>query len=328
MNKIVFICPYFGKLPENQLKLFLKGCMYNPNIDWIMLLDDTTQYKLPKNVHVVYMNINEIENRLTKKFHFKISIKSPYKLCDLKPMYGFIFEEEIKQYSYWGYCDITDSIFGNIEKYIDYEVIKDFEKIGILGHLTLYKNNYRNNRSFMLKSKSNITYKKILETEINMGFDETSDYSINMIYVKNNIPIKRIDNIYADISPLFKDFRLTSCTENFVWNKVNNKKYIFEWNEGKLYKICMKDNNILKDEIGYVHYQKRKLKYLFDIDNCNHFYLIPNKFIKGKLIDNNEIIKILNKRYNVDLTFAKIKFKRLKIHINNLIIILKEKIKK
>ena len=51
MKKIVFICPYFGKLPE-YIDVWLKSCEYNKDIDWILITDDKTDYNYPTNVKV------------------------------------------------------------------------------------------------------------------------------------------------------------------------------------------------------------------------------------------------------------------------------------
>ena len=55
MFSIVFICPYFGKLPKGQFPLWLKSCENNPTIDWIIFTDDRTRYNYPKNVKVTYI---------------------------------------------------------------------------------------------------------------------------------------------------------------------------------------------------------------------------------------------------------------------------------
>ena len=43
------------------------------------------------------------------------------KLCDYKPAYGLIFEDELIGYDYWGFCD-TDILLGDI-----YQFLEDYE---------------------------------------------------------------------------------------------------------------------------------------------------------------------------------------------------------
>ena len=44
-----------------------------------------------------------------------INLRSPYKLCDLKPAYGYIFNNLLKDFDYWGYSDL-DLLFGNLDE--------------------------------------------------------------------------------------------------------------------------------------------------------------------------------------------------------------------
>lgn len=92
MKKCCFIIPYFGKLP-NYFPLFLKTCQYNTNFDWLVFTDDGTEYDYPQNVQRVEMTFSELKQKIQSKFDFPISLSTPYKLCDYKPAYGYIFEE-------------------------------------------------------------------------------------------------------------------------------------------------------------------------------------------------------------------------------------------
>ncbi|MEE0293202.1 MAG: DUF6625 family protein, partial [Eubacterium sp.] len=67
MKSIVFICPYFGKLPKDQMLLWLKTCQKNNSINWVVITDDKTDYELPENVSVKYMKFEELKNRIQNK---------------------------------------------------------------------------------------------------------------------------------------------------------------------------------------------------------------------------------------------------------------------
>ena len=62
-------------------------------------------------------NLEAIKQQVQKMFDFPIYLDHPYKLCDYKPAYGYIFPEYTKGYDYWGHCDMTDCIFGNLRKF-------------------------------------------------------------------------------------------------------------------------------------------------------------------------------------------------------------------
>lgn len=305
MKKIVFICPYFGHIPRDQMNIWLKTCEYNPKVNWIVLSDDKGYFCLPKNVKMIYMTLNEMRNEIQKHFKFKISLESAYKLCDFKPAYGYIFQNLIKEYDYWGHCDLSDSIFGNFENVLSNVLNEENEKIGFLGHMTLYKNTKEINERIFLESGTDFKLSDILGTKKNMAFDETTEYSINAIYMNNNFKIKRIDSLYADISTKSYSFRTSMWNEQLKWSHIEQDKYIFEWQNGKLYKICFSNGKIYRKEILYVHYQKRKIKYKINIKEINHFILVPNEFKEYEEI-NQEMIR----KYTVDkINFNKIKIK-------------------
>lgn len=138
MKRIAFIILYFGKF-KNYFPLFLISCKNNPSINWMIFTDDKSDYPYPKNVKVIYTTFEKIKERVQKQFDFQICLNRPYKLCDYKPAYGEIFSDELKDYDFWGYCDI-DLIFGNIRRYLTEDILNKFSKVFTRGHFSLYKN--------------------------------------------------------------------------------------------------------------------------------------------------------------------------------------------
>ena len=142
MKKCCFIIPYFGKLP-NFFSVFAKTCEKNQNYDWIIFTDDKTELKVPNNIIINKMNYEDLKKLINKKMGFSCAFSELHKLCDYKPAYGYIFEEYIKDYKFWGHCDI-DIILGNMDKFISDEMLNTYDKIFCLGHMILYKNDYEN----------------------------------------------------------------------------------------------------------------------------------------------------------------------------------------
>ena len=56
-------------------------------------------YQYPSNVHVVPMTLEEFKANAKKKLGFDVCIPQPYKLCDFKPAYGFLFEDYIQDWT-------------------------------------------------------------------------------------------------------------------------------------------------------------------------------------------------------------------------------------
>ena len=69
-----------------------------------------------------------------KKLGFHVSLDQSYKLCDFKPAYGFLFEEYLQGYQFWGHCDI-DTIMGNLSKLLTDELLNQYDKLFCMGHM-------------------------------------------------------------------------------------------------------------------------------------------------------------------------------------------------
>lgn len=313
MKKIILICPFFGKLPQEHMNLWLQSCEKNPTIDWIIFTDDETNYNYPKNVRVEYMTFLELKSFFQKKFDFPISLERAYKLCDYKPAYGYIFSDYIKKYDFWGYCDMSDCIFGNIRTFLTDDILEQNDKIGFLGHLTLYKNDIEVNERFKLKSNSSIIYKDIFSNENNFAFDELNEYSINSIYNYNKLNTYRIDQFYFDISPLYYPFVRSCYDKNYKHTYLKKIPTFFKWSDGKLYKCSIVNKSLEMEELLYVHFQKRVMKRAFN-EELGQYYIIPNEFVSE--FDENDMKKIRKiSKYKPYSQFFKLKYKSLKFRI-------------
>lgn len=302
--KIAFLCPYFGRLPLEQIKLWLKTCSFNPDFDWIIITDDRSCFALPHNVKKITMSFEQFRKYVIKKLGFSVSLSSAYKLCDFKPLYGFLFNNILREYDYWGHCDMTDCIFGDLSIYINEDTIKQYDKIFFLGHMTLYRNTEEVNKRFLIKTKSGISVKTILQSNENMAFDEVNQYSINTIYKENNFPLLRLDECYYDITPKSYAFKHSSWDENFSGHMNKRIPTIFLWRQGHLYEYSILDRAVKSKELGYIHYQKRKMVYDLNIENTDRFIITPKGFydfkgqkINSKVIIDNSRDKLIYKQY-------------------------------
>lgn len=315
MNKILFICPYFGTLPPAQMPLWLKSCAYNSSVNWLIITDDRTKYSYPPNVCVEYMSFADLKGYVQRRFDFPISLEMPYKLCDYKPMYGYLFPKHIEGYDFWGHCDISDCIFGNIRKFITDDILAEYNKIGFLGHMTIYRNRDDVNRRFMLKTSSGVSLEQIIGVAENKAFDELSRYSINKIYKEYGFPMIRIDAMYADISPLRFAFQLSKYDNVYRQYYENLISRIFEWNSGCLYDCVLRSGHTLeKIELGYVHFQKRKMVNSISEDT-DHFYIVPHGFVQASENLDTELIRRYSKDKLFYPPFFKLKYKALKYRL-------------
>ena len=276
MKKIVFLIPYFGNFP-NYFQLFLNSCENNLDYDWLIITDNKEEYNYPKNVKIINKSFKELREEIQKKFDFKISLESPYKFCDFRPAYGYIFDYLIKNYEYWGYCDI-DLIFGDIKVFLNEKLLSKYDKIFINGHMSIYKNTQENNRMFMRTLNNKILYKEYFTSNRNYAFDELWNDSINDIYLEAGLEIYD-KKLCADVYPRNADFRLVlgynkDYFEEFLEKK---KKSIFCYKSGKIFRYYKKKELLLKKEYMYLHLQKRKM--ILEGIKGNSYLIIPNQFI-------------------------------------------------
>jgi len=282
MSSIILLCPYFGKLPEYQYPLWLQSCRYNPSVDWLVITDDKTKYDYPANVKVQYSCWEDFRKRVLGRFNFPVVLDRPYKLCDYKPLYGILFQEEVNGYDFWGYTDCSDTIYGDLRKFLTEEVLAGSDKIMLLGHFALYRNISLVNERYKLPSKCELTYKDVLSTEKILTFDEIIPPSINRIFRENGYSITVIPDFCFDITQKHCNFRQHVVSEDWMnFYDPTGKDNCVLWKNGKLFACCREGMKVIRKEIGYAHFQKRRMKGTIRKDSA--FYIVPNKFISEPL---------------------------------------------
>ena len=279
--KIGFIVPYFGTLP-GYFQTFLDTCRTNPGFDWLIFTDDTTAYNYPPNVHVTKMNFAECRQLIQSRFDFSITLHTPHKLCDYKPAYGYIFQNYLTGYGWWGHCDI-DMVLGDLGTFLTEDILSQYEKIYTMGHMTLYRNTLENNRVFMSDWQGRPRYQEVFTTEQGCVFDEWVPGSINDIYLEKGLPMYTacecadLDAYHTAFQRIFYDLE----EKRYKLDGVDNS--IFRWEDGHLRQIYEENSELARREYAYLHLFKRKMT-----DGRrpgrrpeDPFYVIPNRFVDG-----------------------------------------------
>ena len=247
MRRIIFIVPFYGKKPA-YFDLWVKSIEHNPKIDFLFVSDLDLGESFPPNFHILKMSFDELKEKIQSKFDFKISIETPYNLCDFKPAYGDIFEEYIKEYGFWGNCD-TDQIFGNVLGFLNEDIFGKYDRILYLGHFSLYKNSEKMKGFYKLPGAL-YDYKTVFSRKEWFSFGEIT--GTLQISLKNDISIySRI--IYVDTISAYSQLK-------FYGDTVEPKHFVFYWEDGRLFRAYLLDNKIYCDEWMYIHLQKRKME--------------------------------------------------------------------
>lgn len=290
MKKCVLILPYFGKF-NNYFPLFLKSCGYNPSYDFLIFTDNTDFYNYPQNVHVVPMTLNEFRANASQKLGFEPCIPTAYKLCDFKPAYGFLFEDYIQDYEYWGHCD-CDLVFGNLEKVLSPVLDKDYDKVFAAGHLTIYKNTFDNNRRFMKSLEGREIYREAFTTSRIYVFDENVRCSMNPDRLNVHTLFRDDDaKIYEkdlsfNVSP--KKAKITRTAYNPQTQKfeedhryVNLARY-YLCADGLLVVSWNKDHAVVNThQYLYMHLQSRRMRMSAEVVQSPVVEIRPDRFVRA-----------------------------------------------
>lgn len=291
MKKLVLISTYFGSFPS-YFNIWLKSAEANKDITFLFYTDcNTCEYSIPENVKIIKTTFEELREQFQNKFDFKINLNSPYKFCDYKPAYAYVFENDIKDFDYWGHFDI-DTVLGDIQKFLPDN--DNYEKIYQYGHLCIYKNTFENNRRFMLDGGQN--YKDVFTTPTITVFDEVvgMDNKFKIL----NIPTYRVADC-ADITKRLHRFTLTNLNYNKENQKtLNHKHQVFYYQNNKVYRSYYKNGEIYTDEYNYIHFSSRKMP---DHTNGYKNFYITNK---GFFPKNEDVTLDIINKYNPVSPFA------------------------
>lgn len=285
MRKIVLIATYFGTVPS-YFNLWLKSAEHNSGIDFLFYSDcDTEKYEpLPKNVKFIKTSFNGLKERFQKHFDFPIVLETPYKFCDYKPAYGYVFWDDISQYDYWGHVDI-DAILGDIEKFLPND---DYDKIYQFGHLCIYKNTEENNKRFMLEGGQ--YYKDVFTTSKITIFDEL--VGMQKKFDLLGIPTYKSRD-FADITKRSHRLAITGIgLTDEEKKKINYDNQIFYYQDGRVFRDFFINGERHTEEFSYIHFSSRKM---VDYTNgCDNFYVAIGGFYPKNGETSLEIIKRLN----------------------------------
>ncbi|QCZ92916.1 DUF6625 family protein [Salinimonas iocasae] len=261
-NKMLLINPYYGKWPV-WLPAFLLSCKANPDVTWLIPTDCDIPADAPDNVIFVKSSLAQLSQQASEVTGLDIAMQRPYKLNDIRPLFGKIFSKELEGYDFWGHCDI-DVIFGDIRSFITDDILENHDVISarqnnIAGHFTLYRNCEQINTLYA----SHPIYKDAFLKLESYYFDE-----VGMTEV-----IKKKQNDGENIRVYWPDYLL-----NFKQPRAKKPSQVpkvlnhWLWKKGKLFELGDQGG-----EIMYLHFMtwKKTLQHCF-VDykqNPQEFYI-------------------------------------------------------
>lgn len=266
MNTIVIIFPYFGNLPV-QYEMWRASAIRNPTIDFMFFTD--TNVEPAENIIVHKMQFCNFQQIVQNAFDFPIVLDRPYKLCDYKQAYGFILQNFIKEYDFWGFGDL-DLVYGDIRAFLTERILEHKFLLG-WGHFSLIRNDEDANTYFMKQVPSYQNYKDAFTTSEITFFDEYGYKGCSDKWRECRPKDCWLEWPFDNISKPKQSYHFCSLTRG--WRNV-----VFEHIGNKLYMLRFMGWEIQKKESLYAHFQFRN-KMKNKIKNYNHFLITPDAII-------------------------------------------------
>lgn len=266
MKSVVILFPYFGTLPI-QYNMWRNSALRNTDIDFLFFTDCLVEPA--ENIIVHKMTFESFRQLVQKAFDFPITLDRPYKLCEYKQAYGYILQDYIKNYDFWGFGDL-DLVYGDIRSFLTDSVLKYKFLLG-WGHLTLLHNDEDTNTYFMKQVDGYQNYKDAFTTNKITFFDEYGYNGCSDKWRDNRPDDCWLEWSFDNASKPKQSYHFDSLTRGW-------KQVIFEHVDNKLYMIRFKKGKMEKKESLYAHFQHRG--FMKDrVTDYNHFLVTPNAII-------------------------------------------------
>lgn len=183
---IIVIIDYFGEWPE-WFPLFIESCRWNPTITWLFHTDCHPYAERLDNVHFEYMTWKQYQSNISAQLGIRFRPLQPYKICDIRPALGEIYERDIRGYDFFGYGDL-DVLYGNIREFYDDATLKGHDVLSthrwcLSGHFALIRNTEYLRNAFRLVPWWHTTF----EDPMPRRFDE-DDFTKVLVPFKPPIP--------------------------------------------------------------------------------------------------------------------------------------------
>lgn len=155
-KRIAVIIPYFGQWPE-WIDLYFYSCSKNIIIDYYFFSDCKIPSRQALNLFFNQISFFEYCEMVSERLKINFNPNSAYKLCDLKPFYGYIHEDIIMKYDFWGFADV-DLIWGDISEFYTSEILEKYDVLSthadrISGHFSIFRNTkYYRELAFRIKN--------------------------------------------------------------------------------------------------------------------------------------------------------------------------------
>jgi len=262
----IFTYGFFDRWPR-WANLFLDSCRYNPTVDFFLLTScSPPRPRLPSNVKVVELDLPQFQALASERLGIAVNFAQPFKVIDFKPALGEIFESDVKDYDFWGYCDV-DLVFGDIRTFLSDELLMEYDIVCtrvefITGHFTLFRN-VEELRRLYARSRD---YQKVFGSAEIFNFDECG-WGLHSKLLKGSSFAEvasegKVDSLMHVIArtPDLRVHLKTICDEH-LWGRAKHFVRKLRWEKGKLFDVAG------NTDLMYYHFHDLKREPGFYVPN-------------------------------------------------------------
>ncbi len=123
--RVRVLVPYFGEWPA-WFPVFLVTAAVNRQFEWY-LLSDLEVPELPANVVHVRLSHAELLARAGARLGCRVW-KTAHSICDLRPAFGMLFEDELRGVDFWGHCDV-EVVWGRPDVFLSWAHLERYDVI-------------------------------------------------------------------------------------------------------------------------------------------------------------------------------------------------------
>ncbi len=275
---LCLITCYFGEAPR-WIRIYLHTARHNPDIHFVLFTDCIPESEAQPNIQIIPATLGDICKRASDRLDLPIQFKEAFKLNDLRPAFGVIFEDYLGDFDAWGYVEV-DMIYGQIRSFITPELLQEYDVITtrpeyITGHFTLFRNSPAVNTLFERCPDYPfvfITPKHYSFSECNFAWRHLLDgYPLDTALVE-------VESITHVVRRAADEGRIQAYFPHLVRERMDlhRKHWLLHWKEGRLFDLHG------DEEILYFHFHFHKYEPHFTIpqwkDMPDSFYIHENGF--------------------------------------------------
>jgi len=193
----------------------------------------------PENVLVKSFSRTQFNKLVSDKLGVNYVLSYGYKLCDLKPAYGDLFEDWLIPYDFWGYVDI-DVVLGSLKKFLPESLLAESDIVTashriLVGHFTILRNTERFRR---LYRECPDYLSKFLERDYKVFDEEDFSSHVKSLAATGSIRLTEVPMLSED------------C---LIW-WAGRPCFLVVWAYGRLFDI------LTLRELGYFHFIQTKYR--------------------------------------------------------------------